>query len=181
MNKTIRSFGITIISALIAIYVMFSIIHMSRVNHKMHEWNESYVAIQHDMDAFTKVSNPKTIRLYVKELNDILDEIHFLSKMLESGQLADESLMKILNNQAIINQKLLNVVTLEEYRYNEKMQELNTANINSFHNKADSISNKIEQDSIRLAIKFESIRVDLDSIKTKLIIIRDSKINKFWK
>ena len=180
MNKTMKLIGTGSIGVVCFIYITFSIIHMARVNSKMDEWNESYKTIEEDVSAFTKVSDPKTIRLYVKELNKILDEIHFLSKIVKSGQLADESLTKILNDQTIINQKLLNVVTLEEYRYNQKRQELNTAKINSFHDKVDFISNKIEQDSIRLAIKFESIRVVLDSIKTKLIIIRDSKINKFW-
>ena len=48
--------------------------------------------ISDDVVAFVKVSDPETIRHYVKELNKILDDITFLSKIIESGQLADEAL-----------------------------------------------------------------------------------------
>ena len=65
---------------------------MTRVNSKMDEWNESYKVIEEDVSAFVKVSDPKTIRLYVKELNKILDEILFLGYIVETGQIADEAL-----------------------------------------------------------------------------------------
>ena len=56
-------------------------------------WDTNYQIITDKVWAFEKVSDPKTIRLYVKELNKILDDITFLSKMVKSGQLADESLV----------------------------------------------------------------------------------------
>ena len=42
--------------------------------------------------SFEKVSDPETIRLYVKELNKILDDVTFLGKIVESGQVSAESL-----------------------------------------------------------------------------------------
>ena len=56
-------------------------------------WDSNYQIITDKVYAFEKVSDPKTIRLYVKELNKILDDITFLSKIVESGQLADEALI----------------------------------------------------------------------------------------
>jgi hypothetical protein len=88
---------------------------MSKVNSKIDEWEESYDAIHKDVSTFTKVSDPKTIRLYVKELNKILDEIHFLGRLIENGQLADEGLTAILNEQIAMNKKILKMVTLKAY------------------------------------------------------------------
>ena len=79
MNKTMKLIGTGSIGVVCFIYITFSIIHMARVNSKMDEWNESYKTIEEDVSAFVKVSDPKTIRLYVKELNKILDEIHLLT------------------------------------------------------------------------------------------------------
>ena len=53
--------------------------------------------ISDDVDAFVKVSDPKTIRNYVKELNKILDDIEFLHNIIESGQLADEAITDFFN------------------------------------------------------------------------------------
>ena len=48
--------------------------------------------ISDEVDAFKKVSDPETIRVYVKELNKILDDITFLHEIIETGQMAEESL-----------------------------------------------------------------------------------------
>ena len=56
-----------------------------------------YEKISDDVDAFVKVSDPKTIRAYVKELNKILDDIEFLHNIIESGQLADEAITDFFN------------------------------------------------------------------------------------
>jgi len=55
-------------------------------------WDSNYQIITDKVYAFEKVADPKTIRLYVKELNKILDEILFLGYIVETGQLADEAL-----------------------------------------------------------------------------------------
>ena len=59
---------------------------------ELNVWDSNYQIITDKVYAFEKVSDPKTIRLYVKELNKILDEILFLGYIVESGQLADEAL-----------------------------------------------------------------------------------------
>ena len=40
---------------------------------------DEYEVISDKVDTFTKVSDPKTIRLYVRELNKILDDVTLLS------------------------------------------------------------------------------------------------------
>tara|TARA_Y100000758_G_C15969841_1_gene392780 strand:- start:7 stop:588 length:582 start_codon:yes stop_codon:yes gene_type:complete len=51
-----------------------------------------YEKISDEVDAFKKVADPETIRAYVNELNKILDDVKFLNKIIETGQIADESL-----------------------------------------------------------------------------------------
>ncbi len=58
-----------------------------------------YEVISEQVDAFVDVSNPETIRLYTKELRKILDDIDFLSKLIQTGQLADEALDEYLASQ----------------------------------------------------------------------------------
>jgi len=61
-------------------------------------WDSNYQIITDKVYAFEKVSDPKTIRLYVKELNKILDDVTFLGKMVESGQTSAESLDEFFSN-----------------------------------------------------------------------------------
>ena len=56
------------------------------------KWDSNYKLITEKVYAFEKVSDPKTIRLYVNELNKILDDIDFLHTLIESGQIADAKL-----------------------------------------------------------------------------------------
>ena len=51
-----------------------------------------YEKISDEVDAFKKVADPETIRAYVNELNKILADVKFLNKIIETGQMADESL-----------------------------------------------------------------------------------------
>ena len=89
MHKTLKLVGITFVGIVCFIFVTFSIIHMARVNSKMDEWNESHKSIKKDVSAFVKVSDPKTIRLYVKQLNDILDNMTRLYRLIDSGEELD--------------------------------------------------------------------------------------------
>ena len=51
-----------------------------------------YEKISNEVKAFKKVSDPETIQAYVVELNKILDDVKFLNRVIETGQVADESL-----------------------------------------------------------------------------------------
>ena len=61
-------------------------------------WDSNYQIVTDKVYAFEKVSDPKTIRLYVKELNKILDDVTFLGKMVKSGQTSAESLDEFFSN-----------------------------------------------------------------------------------
>ena len=62
------------------------------LENQVNVWDSNYQIITDKVYTYEKVSDPETIRHYVKELNKILDDITFLGKMVESGQLTDEAL-----------------------------------------------------------------------------------------
>ena len=64
----------------------------NKFNNMMDELYADYVLIKNDVDAFVEVSNPETIRHYVKELNKMLDDLEFLNNIIQSGQIADNTL-----------------------------------------------------------------------------------------
>ena len=171
------------------IYVTFSIIHMSRVNSQMDKWNESYRAIEEDVSTFTDVSDPKTIRLYVTELRKILDEIHFLGKMVESGQLADEVVMNILDGQDHLKIKL-EVLTDTLYNHTEhasnqfrglwsniESQQWELGEIPYIVEDAKKSRKEMNENIIK---ELTVIQTDINDIKTMIDDLKDSKINKFW-
>ena len=62
-----------IICTMVTMFITYSVIHMSKVNSKIDEWEESYDAIHKDVSTFTKVSDPKTIRLIFKAIFNTFD------------------------------------------------------------------------------------------------------------
>jgi len=79
-------------------------------------WAKQYKETDDKVSAYVKVSDPNTVRSYIKQLNDMLDNMTRLGKIIESGQELDEALIDILNQQQKINKKLGDMVTLEEYK-----------------------------------------------------------------
>ena len=72
-------------------------------------WDSNYQVITDKVWAYEKVADPKTVRLYVKELNKILDDINFLNNLVKSGQLADESLNVYGDKISDIDERLLSL------------------------------------------------------------------------
>ena len=70
-------------------------------------WDSNYQIITDKVWAYEKVADPKTVRLYVKELNKILDDINFLNNLVKSGQLADKSLSVYGNKISDVDNRML--------------------------------------------------------------------------
>ena len=154
---------------------------------ELNVWDSNYQIITDKVYAFEEVSDPKTIRLYVKELNKILDDVTFLGKIVESGQVSSESLDSYFNEYEV---KLENVkgrikrlyseLTELEYKFKEQVTRL-TGETDDNLELIDDIK---EEDIKRLAEsdeQFMKIVKDLDSIKVMINDLKNSKIDKFWK
>ncbi len=152
---------------------------MTKVNKKIADWEESYERISGDVSAFTKVSDPKSIRLYVSELNKILDEIHFLSRMIESGQLADEGLTAILNEQAAMNKKILEMVTVKAHKKTrddiQDIKDATVGHIDDVYMEMEDIDDKLDRQYKAMLKKINMIEDDIDDIKKMLKTMNKKK------
>ena len=149
-------------------------------------WDSNYQIITDKVYAFEKVSEPETIRHYVKELNKILDDITFLGKIVESGQVSSELLDSYFNEYEV---KLENVKGRIKRLYSElteldsKFKQQVTRLTTETDDNLELIDAIKEEDIKRLAEsdeQFMKIVKDLDSIKVMINGLEDSKINKFW-
>ena len=150
-------------------------------------WDSNYQIITDKVYSFEKVSDPKTIRSYVKQLNDILDDITFLGKIVESGQTSAESLDEFFSeyqrkldeaNDMIFGHHI--ELTELEDNFKQRVTRLAGATDNNLE-MIDAIK---EEDIKRLAEsdeQFMKIVKDLDSIKVMINDLKFSKIDKFWK
>ena len=89
---------------------------LHKINKETSYWAKQYKETDDKVSEYIEVSDPKTVRSYIKQLNDMLDNMTRLGKIIESGQELDEALIDILNQQQKINKKLGDMVTLEEYK-----------------------------------------------------------------
>ena len=138
-------------------------------------WDSNYQIITDKVWAFEKVADPKTIRLYVKELNKILDDINFLNNLVKSGQLADESLSVYGDKISDIDERILSLravmyVELESQRLSmtvktdDKVYGLKEEVINS-RKKALSKINDLKRNADKLETMINELLVDIDTIK----------------
>ena len=142
--------------------------------------------LKEELQAFTKVSDPKTIRSYVKQLNDILDDITFLGKIVESGQTSAESLDKFFSEyqDKIDNvngriKRLYVEVTEFEDKFEQRVTLLDGETDDNFELIQD-LEDNVKNRNNRILEKFRIIEADLDTIRVLIKDIENSKINKFW-
>ena len=121
-----------------------------------------YEKISDEVDAFKKVADPKSIRLYVKELNRILDDTNVLHKIIDTGQMGDEALSEFFseydNKLDKVNERLV-VLALDTQGMISELSEDVTADLRS--NKVELESTlKSEADSVKKEIGKLYDRVD---------------------
>ena len=73
------------------------VVGTNKAEERLVEYDKKYEKIEKDVSTFVDVSNPKTIRLYTKELRDILDNMSRLSKIIDKGEEMDITLGKIMD------------------------------------------------------------------------------------
>ena len=147
-------------------------------------WDSNYQIITDKVWAYEKVADPETVRLYVKELNKILDDINFLNNLVKSGQLADKSLSVYGNKISDIDERIL---SLRAVMYVE-LEALKT----SITTKTDDKIHDLKEDMVtgRKAVlsKLDGINIQLDALEemtnelsTDIDVIKNSKYaKKIW-
>ena len=117
--------------------------------------------ISDDVNAFVKVSDPETIRHYVKELNKILDDIEFLHNVIESGQIADEAITEFFNSYQNKLDSLNERVVVLALETQGMLSEI------SGEVKSDLRTNKVELEN-KLKSESDSVRKEIGKLYDKI-------------
>ena len=142
-----------------------------------------YKVISDKVDAFAKVSDPKTIRGYVNDLNKILDDIEFLSKLIESGQLADEAITDMLSGQnnivsrvdSIFSKMTVTINTIVDYnKAQDVVDEHTKVLIGSVNESIDKQKKYIEDFNNQLT----QLQMKIDAVNKEIDVVKNSKIGK---
>ena len=137
-----------------------------------------YEVISEQVDAFVDISNPETIRFYTTELRKLLDDISFLSKLIQTGQLADEAITDMMNSQDDVGSKLdslyselsLTINSIKDYNIaQDVVDERNLNSVKSLVSESADIQKKYIEDLnnqiTQLKIKFNEVNEVIDKIK----------------
>ena len=151
---------------------------------QVNTWDSNYQIITDKVYSFEKVSDPKTIRLYVKELNRLLDDMNRLGNIIDGGDELEivltnyekeygrlqNKVSDVLNEFELVEQKLINHdITLSDF-----------TDVNM--EKIDELKRKINQQRQYTADTKVSLESKLKDVENDVIIIKDSKYGKkIWK
>ena len=151
-------------------------------------WDSNYQIITDKVYAFEKVSSPKIIRKHINELNKILDDIDFLHTLIESGQLADESLTKMmLDSQgdtgnkidSLYSELLLLINTVREYNIAQDV--IDERNLSSIKSLLSENVDKQKQYIEDLNTQLTGLHIKLNEVNKVIDKIKNSKLSKYLK
>ncbi len=150
---------------------------MNKITQEIKKWDSQYQQISNSLNQFVEVSNPETIRLYVKKLSKVLEDIEFLDELVESGQIANNTLSSYENKIDDINNRLL----LFKDESDSLKSSLTTIVNDNIHNLEEKIAvNK--KDVLELYSKLDDLRIKLenliDGVSVDLNKIKNSKYSK---
>ena len=178
MTKTIKLIGTGFVGVACFIYVTFTIIHMTKINSKVDEWEESYRAIEKDIDTFVRVSDPKTTQFYINELEKIVDNIHMLGKIINEG----DGIGSYLDNlKEQIDASIM--VFEDQYNHMYNAHERLSYDVDELYDGQEGINGRLE--SLSFAIesvndgineRLNVIVKDINDIKNKLKTMNKDKL-----
>ena len=157
-------------------HIKFSIDYGERQS----ELNTKNDMLKNRIQVYEKLSDPKSVQLYVSELNKLLDNMHRLGKIIEDGEEIDKALIDISNQQQEINDRFKTVLSLEEHKayvvQNDWRVSYNVEENKSVWERTDSLETDMETGNLSLIKKFDIIENDLRDIRNTITQIRSSKI-----
>jgi len=155
---------------------------VSKVEEQTTKWDVRYKDTDDKVSAYIKVSDPKTVRFYVKQLNDLLDNMTRLGKIIESGQKLDEALIDILNEQQKINEQLDKMITREEYtgaiESATHQRQGFAVDLDDLYDMGSDNEDDLKLIDKNILNKLNTMQTDLDTIRGLIKDIQDSKIGK---
>ena len=153
---------------------------LHKINKETSYWAKQYKETDDKVSAFVEVSDPNTVRSYIKQLNDMLDNMSRLGKIIESGQELDNALIDILNQQQKLNKKLGDMVTLEEYKaytvQNDFRLGASKHDDDDQYDLIEELSSDLDKINNNFNKNIKKIEVGLADIKSDLNKIKNSKM-----
>jgi len=157
------------------------IVGTNKAEERLVEYDKKYEKIEKDVSTFVDVSNPKTIRLYTKELRDILDNMSRLSKIIDKGEEIDIALDKIMDGIEQLEDQW-DITLSNDLKMKETIEVVNNhiKEVDSrFQSQLGSILDKeLETIDLKIAKQFDQIENDLRDIRNMLTQIENSKVGK---
>ena len=157
------------------------VVGTNKAEDRLVEYDKKYEKIEKDVSTFVDVSNPKTIRLYTKELRDILDNMSRLSKIIDKGEEIDIALGKIMDGIEQLEDQW-DVTLSNDLKMKETVEVVNNhiKEVDSrFQSQLGSILDKeLETIDLKIAKQFDQIENDLRDIRNMLTQIENSKLGQ---
>ena len=147
-------------------------------------WDSNYQIITDKVYSFEKVSDPTTIRLYVKELNRLLDDMNRLGTLIDGGNELDIILVNYEKEYIKLHTKVFELIDevelVEKKLLNQNITLSDFTDVNM--EKIDELKKKIDQQRQYTADTKVSLESKLKDVENDVIIIKDSKYGKkIWK
>ena len=153
------------------------VVGTNKAEERLVEYDKKYEKIEHDVSTFVDVSNPKTIRLYTKELRDILDNMSRLSKIIDKGEEIDITLGKIMDGIDQLEDQW-DVTLSNDIKMKETIEVVKN-NISEDKTRLMSIlDEELDDIDTRITKQFDQIENDLRDIRNMLNQIENSKVGQ---
>ena len=157
---------------------------MEKLSQEIEKWSSEYEQVSSNLSLYMEVADPQTVRFYIKELNKILDDITFLNNLVESGQLADESLVVYASMVEDVDDRL---IMLREEMYDE-LESLRLSITVKTDDKVYGLKEDVVTGRKAVLSKLNGINRQLDALEgmtnelsTDVDIIKNSKYaKKIW-
>ena len=156
-----------------------------KFENQLQVWDSNYQIITDKVLTFEKVSDPGTVRLYVKELNKLLDDIRFLGYIVDSGQLADGAMTGYFEkynakldevNDMIFGLHEELTVSIEQLQGNDKgLYDDIKINLELI----ESIQTRLSRAYKSMDTRFATIVEDIDSLTVKLDAAEETFFGKY--
>ena len=167
---------ILIVSIILSILVGLQV-GLYQMNKQTDKWDERYQSIEKDVSTFVDVSNPKTIRLYTKELRDILDNMSRLSKIIDKGEEIDITLGKIMDGIDQLEDQW-DVTLSNDIKMKETIEVVKNHISDDRGQLMSILDDELDDIDTRITKQFDQIENDLRDIRNMLTQIENSKVGK---
>ena len=156
-----------------------------QMNKQIDKWDVRYKETVDKVSVFVEVADPKTIRSYVKQLKDLLDDMSRLSSIIETGQLSDEALSKVFKDtQKQVNDINNRISDLDNELKGSVEQvrgwvELQENSLDEFVEKSYSVSDSVRAEIGMTYDKIDDLYKELEQITMLLDNAKNTFFGKF--